>query len=379
MKICFVITDAISFNYLCDDLLKSYSQDPSVDLTLVCGGSNDDLDVLRSKSYGNVIDVGFSRSISLANDFASLRKLLKVFNKVKYDLVVVSTPKALLLGSVASFLGRQPARVAIVRGRVYENKSGFSRKAWLLLDVISFKCVHKVIFISRSLMHAYNNDGINNTSKFKLLGEGSSAGVDLSRFTDRYFREKYSKAISDREVFNIVLVGRLCKDKGYYELPEIARRVSNRSVRFLLYGSIEDKLLMNQLEELMLTDDRVQYMGHADSVEDVFHNADMHLFLSFREGFGNVAIEAAAAGVPTIAFDVVGVKDSVIDGITGMKFPRDSLDKLSDYIEWCVTYRKEYAANYSQCRECVAKRFDRRIVNSMYIEYFRNLITRYKR
>jgi len=36
-----------------------------------------------------------------------------------------------------------------------------------------------------------------------------------------------------------------------------------------------------------------------------------------HEGWGTVVMEAAAASVPTIAFDVAGVRDSVLDGISG--------------------------------------------------------------
>lgn len=37
-----------------------------------------------------------------------------------------------------------------------------------------------------------------------------------------------------------------------------------------------------------------------------------------HEGWGTVVMEAAAAGVPTVAYDVAGVRDSVVDGVTGL-------------------------------------------------------------
>ena len=37
-----------------------------------------------------------------------------------------------------------------------------------------------------------------------------------------------------------------------------------------------------------------------------------------HEGWGVVIIEAAAAGVPTVAYDVEGVRDAVVDGETGV-------------------------------------------------------------
>jgi glycosyltransferase involved in cell wall biosynthesis len=37
-----------------------------------------------------------------------------------------------------------------------------------------------------------------------------------------------------------------------------------------------------------------------------------------HEGWGTVVMEAAAAGVPTVAYDVPGIRDSVVDGVTGL-------------------------------------------------------------
>jgi len=42
---------------------------------------------------------------------------------------------------------------------------------------------------------------------------------------------------------------------------------------------------------------------------------------SHREGFGMVILEAAAFGVPSVAYDVTGCRDAVLDGITGTLVP----------------------------------------------------------
>ena len=42
------------------------------------------------------------------------------------------------------------------------------------------------------------------------------------------------------------------------------------------------------------------------------------LATSVREGWGLMVTESAAAGTPTVAYDVPGLRDSVVDGITGI-------------------------------------------------------------
>ncbi|MHB8393884.1 MAG: glycosyltransferase family 4 protein [Candidatus Dormibacteria bacterium] len=49
--------------------------------------------------------------------------------------------------------------------------------------------------------------------------------------------------------------------------------------------------------------------------------ADLLLLPGTREGWGIVAMEAASYGVPVVAYDIPGLRDAVLDGVTGMVVP----------------------------------------------------------
>lgn len=49
--------------------------------------------------------------------------------------------------------------------------------------------------------------------------------------------------------------------------------------------------------------------------------ADILLLPGTREGWGIVAIEAASYGVPVVAYDIPGLRDAVLDGVTGLVVP----------------------------------------------------------
>jgi glycosyltransferase involved in cell wall biosynthesis len=51
-----------------------------------------------------------------------------------------------------------------------------------------------------------------------------------------------------------------------------------------------------------------------------------------EEDFGIVPVEAQAAGVPVIAYGAGGIRDSVVDGVTGVFFAQQSVDALADAI-----------------------------------------------
>jgi glycosyltransferase involved in cell wall biosynthesis len=63
-----------------------------------------------------------------------------------------------------------------------------------------------------------------------------------------------------------------------------------------------------------------------------FATARINVLPTYREGFGNVLIEAAAMATPSVASRVTGCVDAVIDGVTGTLVPARSAPALVDAI-----------------------------------------------
>src|SRR5690606_15235209 len=144
-NICFVATDAISLNGLHRGQFEHFVEQ-GFNLTMICGGSPSQINALRARNVARVIDLRFVRAPSPWRDSISLMLLLWHFCFHRYDLVLATTPKALLLGSVAACVTRQRRRVALFQGRVYENFRGWRRLVYRLLDRITVACVHEVLF-----------------------------------------------------------------------------------------------------------------------------------------------------------------------------------------------------------------------------------------
>lgn len=62
---------------------------------------------------------------------------------------------------------------------------------------------------------------------------------------------------------------------------------------------------------------RVHFLGRVKNVPALLQNTDVFALLSRTEGFPNVVIEAMAAGLPTVATNVGGTPEAVVDGVTG--------------------------------------------------------------
>lgn len=365
-KICFIITDAISFNTLCKGQLEYFYNAQKFDITLICGGDEKQIEKLKARNVGKVIKMPLVRQPSLLNDVKCLIILWKYLLINRFDLIVYSTPKALLLGSLASFLSLQPNRTALVRGRVYENYMGRKRKFFSCLDKISLFFSNYVVFISKSLKQVYLDEGLISDSKAIILNQGSSNGVDIYKFAP-------INKIKNQK-FNIIMMGRICHDKGIYDLTKLLELIKHLPLEFTLVGKVEDEASQSHLGYMLKKYHFLKHISHTLEPVSYFQQADLHLFLSHREGFGNVAIEAASCNVPTFAYDVVGLKDSVQENISGLRFAFQDIESIAKAIQHAVQNPQEFKDQFSNSRDWAVNNFEQNRVWKNYLDFYQKIV-----
>ena len=325
-EICMVVTDAVSLNVLYRGYLE-YLARRNVRLTLICGGSAAEVSTLRNRAVGRVVEVSFRRRPNIVFDCIALFQLVWHFSSHRYSTILYTTPKAILLGALSTWLTGQGRRIAFFQGRVYENYSGISRTLFRAFDEIALFCSSEALFVSHSLLDQYMKEVRGSNGKGMVIGAGSSNGVDIKVFNPKAFGLKYrnelraSIGITPSD-YVVVSIGRITDDKGIGEVAKVFEQVASLQNRIwlLIIGDVETPTARDQINNITKLP-RVRHLDFTPEIAKYFAIADLHLFLSHREGFGNVAIEAAAMGVPTIAFDVVGLQDSVAHEVTGCRFP----------------------------------------------------------
>ena len=80
-------------------------------------------------------------------------------------------------------------------------------------------------------------------------------------------------------------------------------------------------------------DKNIVLAGQVSNTVNYYNHMDVLVFPTYREGFGNVSIEAQALGVPVITTNVTGAKDTVIDGETGYIVPKGDYADIASKIE----------------------------------------------
>ena len=133
----------------------------------------------------------------------------------------------------------------------------------------------------------------------------------------------------------IVAAGRLIADKGHDVLIRAFAKVlaAHPQAELLIYGSGPEKPALAQLARSLGIADRVHLMGYSSDLLRDFARAELAVLPSLREGFGNVAVEALAAGTPLIASRCLGPEAILQGGKLGLLVPPGNVPELASAIK----------------------------------------------
>ncbi|MEO3862072.1 glycosyltransferase family 4 protein [Acrocarpospora sp. B8E8] len=119
----------------------------------------------------------------------------------------------------------------------------------------------------------------------------------------------------------LVFLGRLVGHKRVARVVELADLLADRwpGLRVHVIGRGPEFEPLAQMVEARRLSGKVTLHGHLPEEAKIrlLGAATLHVTASEFEGWGLTVIEAAALGVPTVAYGVAGLRDSVRDGVTG--------------------------------------------------------------
>jgi glycosyltransferase involved in cell wall biosynthesis len=124
-----------------------------------------------------------------------------------------------------------------------------------------------------------------------------------------------------------------------------------------IYGEGPERRQIESLIQRLKLDRRVTMHGSVDGAGAALASIDLLVLPSDAEGFGLVLIEAMAAGVPVIGTNVPGIRDVIVDGVSGILTPPRNQKALSEKIAMIfsdVSVREKLAAGG---KLCVQRRF----------------------
>jgi glycosyltransferase involved in cell wall biosynthesis len=319
-----IVTHAVSARTLMRGQLSHFQQ-AGFDVTIIASPGPDLATVAQQEGI-RVVAVPMEREIRPFRDLKSLWQLYRCLRRLKPDIVNAGTPKAGLLGIMASWLSRVPIRIYTLRGLRVETAQSWKLSAALAIaERIASACAHRIVCVSDSLRAVAIERRLSAAHKAVVLGGGSSNGVDAERFDVRQQPPSQIKALRTQlgvpdDAPVIGFAGRLTQDKGIVELFAAYRSLLKDlpKLRLLLVGDFESGgAVAAEIRQEIAVHPQVIVTGFVQDTAQYYGVMDLLAFPSYREGFPNVPLEAAAAGLPVVGYRATGTVDAVEDGVTG--------------------------------------------------------------
>ena len=250
-----------------------------------------------------------------------LLHVLKQVKKIQPDVIHTASPKGNLYGGIAARICGVPKLVISVSGQGYL----FTGNAGLLKRGIGFfynaliKWVYKhpdctVIVQNKDDFAALLDAGMVKQEQMVLI---PGSGVDLALYAD----------MQAEQAHNIVLLpARMLRDKGVLEFVCAARKLKPAypDWRFVLAGAADyanpSAISVEQIKA-WVGEGIVEWWDYQADMPSVYRKAAIVCLPSYREGMPKCLLEAAAAGKPIVTTDVIGCREAIVPGETGLLVP----------------------------------------------------------
>lgn len=298
---------------------------------------------LLSDLSADFIPLAIERKASPWKDLSTLIKLVALFRRERFDLVHSIMPKTGLLAMLAAMLVGVPVRMHTFTGQIWATKRGWKRSVFKMFDRLTVSFATHILVDSPSQREFLIAEGVLPQGKGIVIGQGSICGVDAERFhPDSKTRDEVRRELhigADQIV--VLFLGRLNRDKGMLDLAAAFAEISSKrqDTVLLLVGAEEDVPFTRMQEICGAGREYLRRVSFTPTPERYMAAADIFCLPSYREGFGQVIIEAGATGVPAIATRIYGITDAVVDKQTGLLFPAGDIAALTQALSVLICDR----------------------------------------
>lgn len=291
-----------------------------------------DVEILRKAGLIHH-EVPFARSVDTApQELKSLWWLMKLYRRLKPDVVHHVTIKPIIYGGLAARLTGSPGLVSAVTGLgfLYMGNEGWKRAAqWALAGYLRFilrRPRSMVIFQNPDDRAVYLNSGTIDPESAVLI---RGAGVDTRVFDHR--PEPAGRPI-------ILLPARMLWNKGVGDFVRAAEIINRDGPKadFVLAGDHDRNPSAVPREQLEAwnTSGQVKWLGYRRDMPRVLQQSHVVcLPAHYREGLPKSLLEAAACGRPVITTDVPGCREAVRHGENGLLIPPMDVEALVKALE----------------------------------------------
>jgi glycosyltransferase involved in cell wall biosynthesis len=345
-KLIRITTVPMALRYLLPGQMK-FMQANGFDVLMISADGKELPQVIANENCRHII-VPLTRKITPLQDLKCLFRLIKIFKKEKPDIVHTHTPKAGLLGMLAAKICGIKIRIHTVAGLPLMVEKGFKFRLLKFIEKLTAWSATQVWPNSASLLNIIKENKLAKANKLKIIGKGSSNGIDTQRFNKDVLDEKQLIEIKGSITYSpdtiyLLSIGRMVADKGIPELVSVfsSLQQQQKNIQLILVGQYEPELDPLPVETIKQIESNpsICHINWTDKVEYYMAVATYFVFPSHREGFPNVLLQSGAMQLPIICSRIEGNVDLIVDGETGLLFEKGNEEQLKDRIEFAIIHK----------------------------------------
>ncbi|GMV79758.1 MAG: glycosyl transferase family 1 [Planctomycetota bacterium] len=262
-----------------------------------------------------------ARALHPNRDWAAYRVLKRRLRHLAPQVVHTHSAKAGFLGRLAAHACGVPRIIHTPHIFPFLWSGGLASALYLGLERFAAERCHRLICVGAGQREAALRYKVAAEAKLTVIPNG----VRLPPLPDRarILAERAKLGLGPDQLA-IGMVARLAPQKGVGTFLKAAQRILNAradAVFVLLGGGPLESEVRSQAQALGLPRDRMRIMGHVEEAEARYPAFDVLALSSLYEGLPYVLLEALAWGVPVVATDVMGSRDVVQHGETGLLVP----------------------------------------------------------
>ncbi len=312
-----------------------------------------------------------SVSLSPIKDIFAFFRIFRELKNYNPDIVHITTPKAQILGGIASRILKVKAIVIFISGMGYlfSNDLNFVekiyKKLFFIIQILIFKHKRLKIIVENKYDYKYFINLFSLKRNQIAIVRGS--GVDLKKF----------KKINTSKNKIILLPARVIREKGIIEFIKASRLLKKYQYKFIVAGPLDyEKSSGFKKDELnkINFDNTVKFIGYQSNIYKILQKAAIVCLPSYREGLPKSLCEAAACGIPIVTTATVGCTEVVKAKFNG------ELCKIKDHLSLATkieklilnpTLRVIYGKNSITYAK---KNFDIKFISNKIIEIYNELL-----
>ena len=341
------------------------------DLTIITNTNNTDF-LSQIRLDANLIQINFSRKIDFFADIYCLVKLVQIFMRTRFASIHSITPKAGLLAILAARICFIPTRIHIFTGQVWATETGLKRSFLKFIDRLLGKMTTHNFVDSRSQRDFLVRQKVLSEQKSIVFGSGSVSGIDLKRFkpSEKMMAKVRSDLLIPKSAFVFIYLGRLNRDKGILDLAQAFAKIQNNKAFLLIVGKDEGDFVDKMKAMNAHKSSQIRFVDFTNKPEDYLVASDVLCLPSYREGFGNVIIEAAAMGIPAIASNIYGISDAIINHRTGILHEPKNVTSIHNAMHYFLIKPKLVKKYGVAAAERVKVEFDAKVMSKYWLDFY---------